>query len=74
MDVNILRVACFELEDFVAAKLAFEKGLQLRRLSQKDTIPYERYIRKCDAELLGNKYVLFCFQYSINFKFLISYM
>jgi hypothetical protein len=54
MCVCELSVASFELEQYAVAKTAFEAGLKLRQQEGKrDTAPYTRYIRKCDAEISG---------------------
>jgi hypothetical protein len=45
----------FEMEEFESAKAAFTQGLKLRQdqNSNRDTAPYARYIRKCNAEMAG---------------------
>lgn len=49
------RVAYFELEDFAQAKAQFNIALEKRSKSvaNKDISGYQRYIRKCDAEIAG---------------------
>ena len=49
-------VVYFEMEEFESAKTAFSQGLKLRQEQQsnRDTAPYARYIRKCNAEMAGN--------------------
>ena len=49
-------VCLFELEEFEAAKEAFEKALLIRReeSSEADVTQLERYLRKCQTELSGN--------------------
>jgi len=44
-------VACFELDEFETAKEAFEQGLAIRKQINKDTLLYERNLRKCNVEL-----------------------
>lgn len=43
-------VACFELEEFESAKLAFQTGLS-KISGSKDKTQYSRWIRKCDVEI-----------------------
>lgn len=42
---------CFELEEYESSKNAFLEGEKLRTTAGKDTTLYQRWIRKCDAEL-----------------------
>lgn len=46
-------IACFELEEFEVAKKAFETGKAMRQkvTPSLSIASYERWIRKCDAEL-----------------------
>mmetsp|Transcript_9592 Transcript_9592/g.15963 ORF Transcript_9592/g.15963 Transcript_9592/m.15963 type:complete len:364 (-) Transcript_9592:217-1308(-) len=47
-------VVFFEMEEFESAKSAFSQGLKLRQEDEKsirDTAPYARFIRKCNAEI-----------------------
>jgi hypothetical protein len=52
---NFTREVYFALEEFESAKAAFSQGLKLRQAqsSNRDTAPYARYIRKCNAEMAG---------------------
>lgn len=43
--------ACFELDEFESAKQCFGQGAELRARKGKDVASYQRWIRKCDAEL-----------------------
>ena len=47
--------AYFEMEEYESAKAAFSQGLKLRQeqSSNRDTAPYARFIRKCNAEMAG---------------------
>jgi hypothetical protein len=45
----------FEMEEYESAKKAFAHGMKLRQEqeSKRDTAPYARFIRKCNAEIAG---------------------
>ena len=52
----IFSIAHFELEEYVQAKQAFEAGLKERQeksSGSKDVTSFNRYIRKCEAEIAG---------------------
>ena len=53
-------VCLFELEEYEAAKDAFEKALLIKRQEapDADTAPLDRYLRKCQAEISGNLSIL----------------
>lgn len=47
-------LACFELEEYETAKASFQRGEELRsRIAGKDLTVYQRWIRKCNSELIS---------------------
>ena len=69
-DINYYRkgVSYFELGEFESAKKTLETGLQLRKNKNKETINYERIIRKCNLELEGWSYIYILFLILISFQ------
>ena len=52
--IIFLRIALFELEEFENSKKVLQSGKLLCDSRQNEFIPvYDRWIRKCDAELKG---------------------
>lgn len=47
------RIACFNLDEFEAAKAAFEAGQAL----EPSKATYKTWIRKCNAELEGRGFI-----------------
>ena len=54
---DCFRVVHFEMEQYGAAKASFSQGMKLRQeqSSNRDTAPYARFIRKCNAEMAGSE-------------------